>query len=150
MNPKALLVAVLITGTFAVPNPALSRDENSHDGKSDWYSAWGDNERDARHLQGRWYLNGDPNKPAEISFNGRRLQATNENGKTSRLEMDDSGSIRASEWRGILGTVRGNRIQWENGTTWARMPAERFASWSDRWSDREARQLQGRCISMVI
>jgi hypothetical protein len=85
-----------------------------------------------------------PTNPTEINLNGRRLQATNENGKTSRLEMERGDSIRASDWRGIRGTVRGNRIQWDNGTTWTRMPAERFASWSDRWSDRDARPLQGR------
>ena len=38
-------------------------------------------------LQGRWYMNGDPNKPTDIHMNGRRLEATNENGKTTRLEM---------------------------------------------------------------
>lgn len=56
MKPKALLSAVLIGGIFAIPNAALSRDETNHDGRSDWYDRWSDN--DARHLQGRWYLNG--------------------------------------------------------------------------------------------
>jgi len=142
MKPKALLSALLISGIFAIPSAALSRDETNHDGRNDWYGRWSDN--DARHLQGRWYLNGDPNKPTTITINGRRLEATNENGNTSRLEMDRAGIIRASEWRGIRGSVKGNRIQWDNGTTWTRMPSERFANWSDRWSDRDARQLQGR------
>ena len=142
MKPNALLSAVLISGIFALPNAALSRDETNHDGRSERYDKWNDN--DARHLQGRWYLNGDPNKPTEIKLNGRSLQATNESGKTSRLEMERGGSIRASDWRGIRGTVRGNRIQWDNGTAWTRMPADRFASWSDRWSDKDSRQLQGR------
>lgn len=142
MKPKALLSVLLISGILALPNAALSRDETNHDGRNDSYGRWSDN--DARHLQGRWYLNGDPNKPTKITINGRRLDATNENGNTSRLEMDRAGNIRASDWRGIRGSVKGNRIQWENGTTWTRMPSDRFANWSDRWSDREARQLQGR------
>ena len=142
MKPKALLSAVLISGILAIPNAALSRDETDHDGRSDWYDRSSDN--DARHLQGRWYLNGDPNKPTAININGRRLEATNENGKTSRLEIEGGGNIRASDWWGIRGTARGNRIQWDNGTTWTRMPSERFAGWSDRWNDKEARQLQGR------
>ena len=118
MKPKALLSALVISGIFAIPGAALSRDETNHDGRNDWYR-WSEN--DARHLQGRWYLNGDPNKPTTITVNGRRLEATNENGNTSRLEMDRFGNIRASDWRGIRGSVKGNRIQWDNGTTWTRM-----------------------------
>jgi hypothetical protein len=141
MKPKTLLSALLISGIFAIPSAALSRDETNHDARNEWYR-WSEN--DARHLQGRWYLNGDPSKPTTITVNGRRLEATNENGNTSRLETDRSGNIRASDWRGLRGSLKGNRIQWDNGTTWTRMPSDRFANWSDRWSEREARQLQGR------
>ena len=105
MKPKALLSAVLISGIFALPNAALSRDETNHDGRSDRFDKW--NDSDARHLQGRWYLNGDPNKPTEIKLNGRSLQATNESGKTSRLEMERGSIIRASDWRGTDDSKRG-------------------------------------------
>jgi hypothetical protein len=60
-------------------------------------------------VQGRWYMNGDPNKLTEINISGRTLQATNENGQTIRLEMDRYGNIRASDWQ-VRGDVRRDRI----------------------------------------
>ena len=71
-------------------------------------------------------MNGDPNKPAEINSDRNGLVATNENGQTTRLEIDRDGDIRASDWQGLRGDVRGNRIEWDNGTTWTRRPSDRI------------------------
>ena len=138
MKTKALLSAVVITGLLAVPHAAFSRDETDYNKRSDWSDRWNDN--DVRHLEGRWYLNGDPNKPTNIHMDGRRLEATNENGRKSRLEMDRRGDIRASDWQGVRGDVKGNRIEWSNGTTWTRQPSDRIGYGYGR----DARQLEGR------
>jgi len=106
MRPRLLIALILVTGLLAIPDAAFSRDET--------------------HLQGRWYLNGDPNRPTEITINHGRLEARNENGQTSRLEVDRNGNVRAPDWQGARGDVRGNRIDWSNGTTWTRRPSERF------------------------
>lgn len=133
MKTKSLLSAVVLTGLLAVPHAAVSQTDYNR--RTDWSDRWNDN--DVRHLQGRWYLNGDSNRPTDIHMNGRRLEATNENGRTTRLEMDRRGDIRASDWQGLRGDVKGNRIEWSNGTTWTRRP-------SDRMGYGDPRQLQGR------
>jgi hypothetical protein len=138
MKTRALLSAVVISGILVVPHAAFSRDDDYNKG-SGWSDRWNDN--DVRHLQGRWYMNGDPNKPTDIHMNGRRLEATNENGKTTRLEMDRRGDVRASDWQGLRGDVKGNRIEWSNGSTWTRRPSDTIGA--GRWNDRETRQLQG-------
>ena len=138
MKTRALLSAVVMSGILVVPQAAFSRDDDYNRG-SGWSDRWNDN--DVRHLQGRWYMNGDPNKPTDIHMNGRRLEATNENGKTTRLEMDRRGDVRASDWQGLRGDVKGNRIEWSNGSTWTRRPSDTIGA--GRWNDRETRQLQG-------
>ena len=138
MKTRALLSAVVISGILVVPHAAFSRDDDYNRG-SGWSDRWNDN--DVRHLQGRWYMNGDPNKPTDIHMNGRRLEATNENGKPTRLEMDRRGDVRASDWQGLRGDVKGNRIEWSNGSTWTRRPSDTIGA--GRWNDRETRQLQG-------
>jgi hypothetical protein len=112
MKRKILLwvVVMLMSGIFAIPKTAFTRDERNYNGSQ---------------LQGRWYMNGDPNKPTEINADRRGLEARNENGHTSRLEVDRKGNIRALDWHGIRGDLRGNRIQWDNGTTWTRRPSDR-------------------------
>jgi hypothetical protein len=139
MRTKALLSVLVMSGVLVVPHAAFSRDDD-YNRRNDSYERWNDN--DARHLQGRWYMNGDPNKPTEIHQNGRRLEATNENGQTSQLEIDRRGDVRASGWQGLRGDVKGNRIEWSNGTTWTRRPSDRMGYGG--WNDRDARQLQGR------
>jgi hypothetical protein len=134
MKTNTWLSVLVISAVLVVPHAALSRDDD-YNRRGDWSDRWNDN--DVRHLQGRWYLNGDPNKPTDIHMNGRRLEATNENGRKSRLEMDRRGDIRASDWQGVRGDVKGNRIEWSNGTMWTRKP-------SDRNGYGDARQLQGR------
>jgi hypothetical protein len=109
------LIVVLMSGVFAVPKPAFTRDDDG----------WSADARKARQLRGRWYLNGDRNKPTEINENGRRLEARNENGQTSRLEVDRHGNIRAADWQDVRGDVSGDRIKWSNGTTWTRKPSRR-------------------------
>jgi hypothetical protein len=78
------------------------------------------NDRDGRDLQGTGYMNGDRNKRAEINDNRGKLQAKNENGETSRLEVDRRGNVHASDWNGVTGRLLGNTIEWDNGTTWRR------------------------------
>jgi hypothetical protein len=112
MKKQCLLWAfiILISGVFVVPKTGFTRD---------------DKKDDRHHLAGRWYMNGDRNKPADIHENGRGLEATNENGQTSRLEISRNGDVRALDWHGIRGKLRGNRIEWDNDTTWTRKPSER-------------------------
>jgi hypothetical protein len=140
MKTQALISAVIVSGVMAVPHTVLSRDDFDYNRRSDRYDRWDHN--DTRDLQGRWYMNGDPNQPTDIHRNGRTLEATNEKGQTSRLELDRRGDVYASDWHGLRGDVRGNRIEWSNGTTWTRGPSDRAGN--GRWNDREARDLQGR------
>ena len=62
------------------------------------------------------------NKVAEINADKRGLEARNENGDTTRLDVDRNGDVRARDWHDLRGRVRGNRIEWDNGTTWTRRP----------------------------
>jgi hypothetical protein len=79
-----------------------------------------------RLLVGQWYLNGDRNKPCQISFSGSRFTAKNEHGQSTGLVYDvydphGSISITAINWEGgLTGEVRHQSIQWVNGTTWRR------------------------------
>lgn len=122
MKTRAALVggALLISGSLALPTPGFTRDDDHDNGRTERYDRRDYNGRDARDLQGTWYMNGDRKKQTEINGNGRNLQARNEKGDTSRLEIDRSGNVHASDWQGLTGHVRGNRIEWENGTTWTR------------------------------
>lgn len=75
----------------------------------------------SRQLEGRWYVNGDHNKPCDIISTRGALEARNERGDTTPLELDRYGSVRATNWEGGLrGEYRRNTIQWANGTTWTR------------------------------
>ena len=117
----AVLTGVLlISGSLAIPSPGFTADNKDHDSKTERSDRHDDNGRNARDLQGTWYMNGDRNKRTEINDNGRELQAKNENGQTSRLQMDRRGNVHAMDWNGITGHLRGNRIEWDNGTTWTR------------------------------
>jgi hypothetical protein len=75
----------------------------------------------ARDLEGSWYVNGDRDRRAEIASTSSGLEARNERGQTSRLDITSGGSVRALDWEGGLrGTVRRDQIEWANGTTWTR------------------------------
>jgi hypothetical protein len=74
----------------------------------------------ARNLEGTWYVGGDRDKRAEIVSASGGLEARNERGQSSRLDIS-GGRVRALDWeRGLEGTVRRDQIEWENGTTWTR------------------------------
>ena len=73
-----------------------------------------------RNLEGNWYVNGDRDKRAEIVSSSGGLEARNERGQSSRLDVR-GGRVRALDWeRGLEGTVRRDQIEWQNGTTWTR------------------------------
>lgn len=60
---------------------------------------------------GNWYVNGDPDKRAEIVLTAGGLEARNENGNISRLNVERAGEIRALDWEGGLrGDVSRDRI----------------------------------------
>jgi hypothetical protein len=107
----ALFVMILLGALFALPKNAFTRDDERHD---------------RSRLQGRWYLDGDTNKVAEINADKRGLEARNENGDTTRLDVDRNGDVRARNWHDLRGRLRGNRIEWNNGTTWTRRPSDRY------------------------
>ncbi len=118
MKTKALLwmVVVLMSGIIASPKPAFTRDDD--DRRDERHENRRGNDRERHDLQGRWYMDGDRNKPAEINGD----HARNEKGETSRLEFDRDGTVHASDWQGVSGHLRGNRIEWDNGSTWTRRP----------------------------
>ena len=74
----------------------------------------------SRHLEGRWYENGDRNKPCDIISTRDGLEARNERGDSTPLVYDRYGSVLATNWGGLRGEVRRDTIQWANGTTWTR------------------------------
>ena len=75
----------------------------------------------ARDLEGSWYVNGDRDRRAQIVAAPGGLEARNERGQSSRLDIISGGNVRALDWEsGLRGTVRRDQIDWENGTTWTR------------------------------
>src|SRR5215813_14228768 len=74
---------------------------------------------------GAWCAQGDPSKHASISDNGAFLNLTNENGDTSIGNYQGSNQISAPGWQFVTGTLSGDskRINWSNGTFWARCPS---------------------------
>ncbi|HEX7230328.1 MAG TPA: hypothetical protein VF452_08035 [Candidatus Binatia bacterium] len=121
MKTKAALLTgvLLISGSLAVPSPGFTGGDNDHGRKAERSDRHDRNDRDRRDLQGTWYMNGDRDKRAAIDGSGRDLQAKNEKGQTSRLEVDRRGNLHAMDWN-VTGHVRGDRIEWDNGTTWTR------------------------------
>jgi hypothetical protein len=118
------LMAVIVT----IPRTAPAQDERRYERKEEWREREGERYRkdDWRRLEGKWYLNGERGKPCEIVSSGGRFEARNERGETSPLVYDRSGSIRARDWEdGLRGELRGDRIEWANGTTWTRVASRR-------------------------
>jgi hypothetical protein len=75
---------------------------------------------------GNWYVNGDPDKRAEVVLTAGGLEARNENGDTSRLNVERAGEIRALDRQGrFRGDVSRDRIDWSNRSTWTREPSRR-------------------------
>ena len=114
------------------------RDDGRYDRRDDRRGNWWEeiisgtrasSRDDRRELEGTWYLNGDRDKRAQIISSRDGLEARNERGDSSRLEISRDGDVYASDWeRGLRGNVRRDRIEWENGTTWTREPSGREAS----------------------
>lgn len=71
---------------------------------------------------GTWCPQGDPSKHASISNNGAFFNLTNENGDNSIGNLQASNQINAPAWQFVTGTLSsdGRRINWSNGTFWAR------------------------------
>jgi hypothetical protein len=113
-----LSIALIVSGSPIVS----AQDNRQHQRGENW------KQESQRHLIGTWYANGERDKRAEIFSSRRGLQARNERGKTTRLDVTRSGNVRAIDWEGKLrGDVKRNRIEWENGTTWTREPNRRIA-----------------------
>ena len=89
-------------------------------------STWTRTPSHRQDLTGTWYLNGDQNKSVKIVSSRDGLQATNERGQTTRLQVARDGDVRALDWEGGLrGDVRRDSIEWQNGTSWTRSPRNR-------------------------
>ena len=137
-------LASLIVGTLNIPSADAQSDrrddrryddrrydrrDDRRDGGNWWDNIINSNTRDERRdLEGTWYLNGDRDKRAEIVSSRDGLEARNERGDSSRLEVSRNGEVIARDWeRGLRGSIRRDRIEWENGTTWTRDPSRREA-----------------------
>jgi hypothetical protein len=107
------LIAAVLTGPYVASAQPYDR---------------GGSERREANLAGKWYLNGERDKPVEIRSSRKGLEARNENGDTSRLERRGN-NVRALEWEGgLTGNIKGDRIEWANGSTWTRAPSSRRGS----------------------
>ena len=71
---------------------------------------------------GAWCPQGDPTRHASISNNGAFFNLTNENGDSSIGNLEGPNQISAPGWQFVTGTLSsdGRRINWSNGTFWAR------------------------------
>lgn len=71
---------------------------------------------------GAWCAQGDPHKRAAIARNGIFFNVTNENGNTANGQLQGSNQIVVPMWQFVTGTLGndGRRIDWSNGTFWAR------------------------------
>jgi hypothetical protein len=78
-------------------------------------------------FQGAWCAQGDPNKHCSITANGPFLSLTNETGSTSTAHFMgmNNNVISADQWQFVQGTLSSDatRIDWSNGTYWARCPS---------------------------
>ncbi len=86
-------------------------------------------------LEGTWYVGGDRGQVARITNNRGRLEARNENGDTSRLEYNGRSRVRALDWGGMTGEIRGNRIDWSNNTYWSKVQSSvtRYSNLEGAW-----------------
>jgi hypothetical protein len=118
MNKATLIGLLLALGIGVVNSPSTVSAQGYG------WPSWGNNRNAPQQLEGTWYLDGERSRRTEINTSRRGLVATNERGKTTRLEISRSGDVYARDWEGGLrGDVRRDRIVWENGTTWTREPS---------------------------
>src|SRR6516162_701104 len=118
------LMAVILT----IPRTASADDDRRYDKREEWRERQAEKytKDDRRRLEGTWYLNGERDKPCEIVSTRGGFEAKNERGETSPLAYDRYGAIRARNWEdGLRGEVRGNKIEWADGTTWTRIASRR-------------------------
>ena len=124
MNTKKWLRLITIA-TVLIGTPVASAQV---DRRPDRRDNWTHDPRDARQLVGKWYTNGERDKPAEIFSSRRGLQARNERGRVTRLDLTRNGDVRALDWeKKLRGDVKRDRIEWENGSIWTRQPTRRLA-----------------------
>jgi hypothetical protein len=83
------------------------------------------NQQPSAGFLGAWCAQGDPSKQASISSDGPMLNLRNESGSTSIGNMQGDNQIVAPEWQFVTGALSGDgrRINWSNGTFWARCPS---------------------------
>jgi hypothetical protein len=114
MRQLKLLCAGLLATLLAAPTLTSAQPHDR-----------GGPDRREANLLGKWYSNGERNKPVEIRTSRRGLQARNEHGATSRLEKRGN-NVRALDWEGGLrGHIRRDTIEWANGSIWTRAPSHR-------------------------
>jgi hypothetical protein len=112
MRQIKLVCVGVLSALLAAPCVASAKPYDK--GRADWRE---------ENLVGRWYSNGERQKPVEIHSSRKGLQARNEHGDSSRLETRGS-NVRALDWEGGLrGHIKRNRIEWANGTMWTRTPS---------------------------
>jgi hypothetical protein len=102
----SVLFVAAIALTFALSLSALAQPSNSQ----------------GSGFLGAWCPQGDPSKHASIAYNGAFFNLTNENGDTSVGNLQGPNRISAPGWQFVVGTLSsdGGRIDWTNGTFWAR------------------------------
>ncbi|HEX6438340.1 MAG TPA: hypothetical protein VF182_14480, partial [Candidatus Binatia bacterium] len=114
---KILWSASLIVALMNVPLASAQddrRDDGRHDRRDDRRGNWWDGiingsaassrDTDRRDLEGTWYLNGDRDKRTQSTSSRDGLEAKNENGDSSRLEISRNGDVYARDWeRGLRG-----------------------------------------------
>ena len=77
---------------------------------------------DSQGPAGAWFVNGDQSRSCQITQNGKKLQLQNEQGSTASGSIPGK-KVTTSGWPGNpVGTltIKRNRIDWSNGTSWTR------------------------------
>ena len=95
--------------------PYDRRDDRRDDRRGNWWEGifggtTASSRDDRRDLEGTWYLNGDRDKRTQIIASRDGLEARNERGDSSQLEISRDGDVYARDWE------RGsNRVgEWNN------------------------------------
>jgi hypothetical protein len=112
----AAFLATACAGSFPSPSPGLPRPQAPR--------AEPKAPPKASSFDGAWCAQGDPRKPCSITSSGQSLSFTNEVGSKSSGHYVGIGQNRvlATQWGLVQGTLSqdGRRIDWSNGTYWAR------------------------------
>jgi hypothetical protein len=113
--PNSTARALVIAATLCVVQPRA---------KAVWGSGKPQGPNQGSGFLGAWCAQGDPAKQASITSNGAFFTLTNEMGSTSvgSLQGMQQNVIVATGWQFVRGTLSGDgrRINWSNGTFWAR------------------------------